>query len=261
MTYQPEEEIQEWADTPDVEGPDLDEPDLETTSESADDSPEPEEAPSTVTIGGQEYAFSDLEEIVAASTPEFRQKAQIADALEAALAKDPEAAIKLLAQTYGVTLGGQETMDTSTWEEEPTPNEVLLRKQLDQVSGTLAEIRQHLADQHEQVRVSSAVQNAVESIEQEYGVAATPKQIQQAMQQTGIKDPEAAWLKVNAKTVVKAQAQNAAQSAGRPKPVLPSDGGKTFDPEKVSPTEFVAKMRRGEIPTGALGEKLKAASK
>lgn len=96
-----------------------------------------------------------------------------------------------------------------------------------------------------------AATRAAAEIAATYGIdGVTPELVRQAMQQTGLSDPEAAFLKANARTLL-GQAQAPKPTAAATKPQAPSSTrGRVFDPgdPNLNADDIVRLMQSGYTP-------------
>lgn len=130
-------------------------------------------------------------------------------------------------------------------------NEMMLHGQMiamaQQFGGTLNEVQRFIQGQTaEKTRDTQAMQGA-QDISTKYGLTGvTPERVRDAMIQTGLNDPEAAFLKANAASLFKATKPGVAEKPDSPAP----SAGKTFDPWRNDYTadEINDLLRKGFSP-------------
>ena len=107
-----------------------------------------------------------------------------------------------------------------------------LKAQLSEVSPLLGQLKQMVEQQAQEKTISLAAQQAANALNMELGVTGiTPESVAAAMKETGLQDAEAAWLKVNRKSLLTAGVKQGVQQAVVNKPNAPGKSGtRTFDP-------------------------------
>lgn len=92
--------------------------------------------------------------------------------------------------------------------------------------------------------------NAADKMSAEFGFAIPPADVLKAMQETGISDPEAAWLKLNRGRLASEAATKAAASAGNKPRGAPNGEGREFDPSGLDADEIMRRLNMGMTPKG-----------
>ncbi len=119
-----------------------------------------------------------------------------------------------------------------------------LEGQFAEVKKVLPEVESHVRGTKEERMLADAAQ----SIKAEYGRDVAPTEIAAAVKSTGVSDGVAAWLKVNAKSLAAASANEAVKNRQSKAPETPSGEGNTFDSSGMTADEIFAMARRGLIP-------------
>lgn len=125
-----------------------------------------------------------------------------------------------------------------------------------QLNSALTKFEQFVEEQ----KSTAQHQTVAKQLTSEFGLQVTVQDIQRAMLDTKVQDPYAAWLKANAKNVMRSgnsassrQQQPTAAAAvvrNSNKPNSPAAGhGKTFDPNKYGPDKVFEMLMKGYEPT------------
>lgn len=114
--------------------------------------------------------------------------------------------------------------------------------QLDAMGKVIPEVQAHVQGTREE----RAIASATASLKSTLGLDVPAAELQASMKATGIQDPEAAWLKQNARRVLEAGAS--AKTANRQaKPVdSPNARAKTFDPKGMTADEIFHRQVQGQ---------------
>ena len=127
--------------------------------------------------------------------------------------------------------------------------ELVLHRQQAALAGALGQVQGFFQQQQQSVQRDQAAAQAAQSL-QGYGFAsASPEAVKAAMLQTGLNDPEAAYLKANLQNI--ASVASAPKQAAATKPQSPkSSTGRTFDPndESLNADDINWLLRRGYVP-------------
>lgn len=223
----------------------------------------------TFTFNDREYTQSELAELVnkgedyTRKTQDLaRQKQEVeplAQIMQAWNHPDPTTRDKarrevalFLAQEAGVSIPQQNSMSNQqgtqpeNWDEMTVGERALyqrnlaLEQRLSQVTDQLGQLHQGYQQTAQQQQQEYLIGSAVKSLA-DSGYQATPEQVRAAVMQTGIHDPEAAFLKANKATL-------AAARVSREKPDAAGSGPKTFDPTNMEASEIIRRMTQGETP-------------
>lgn len=226
-----------------------------------------EEAPPGIEIDGQQYTLDEIRSGMMRHQDYTRKTTELAEKrkqfepmfeLFEHWQNNPAARpliVEALQKEAGITgqVAGQASQAPSTpgllgqynpalsdpeWEQRgyASMTEMLIHQQVLESNRTtleaIGQMRQHLGNEVQAKERDLAATNAAKSIMQEYGVTGvTGEAVKDAMIQTGINDPEAAFFKVHGKRLIEA-AKGQAPRAETPKPSSPSPEGanRFFDP-------------------------------
>lgn len=227
--------------------------------------------PAKISLGGEEYDPDTLAELVSKGkdytqkTQTLAEQRREVEALQSRIQQDPVGVVmaainaapaserKALAAEFAKMQGlsvidaqtGQpmtantrpEDMRPPEWDD-MVPNEQKLwlanqelRGQLQAFGTAFNEVKGYIDEQRQERQFSTQVQLAQAAIKAETGQDIPGEAFELAVKETGIKDPESAWLKKHWKDLAKGAYQAGTQSAPGVKPDTPSSSGdKTYDP-------------------------------
>lgn len=244
--------------------------------EQLDDEPEPDETPQpeVVKIGDRELPLEEAMELLSKGEDYTKKTMALADerkALEsdatayrsiAAALNDPAQRDHVLAEInrqYGyspsqsaVPANQQPTVGLPDDWDDWVPNEQKLWKELQaaqqrerQRDEVLAQIRDHLQGVTQKDRMSLAARETASALTTKYGRTITAEEVQEAILETKVDNPEAAWLFKNRDNLAVPKGESAVKVA---KPNTPQTRGRTFDPGDMDVDEIIRRRQRGEIP-------------
>lgn len=244
--------------------------------EQLDDEPEPETPqPEVVKIGDRELPIEEAMELLSKGEDYTKKTMALADerkTLEAdAVAyrsltqawNDPNQRMQILAELQrqaglepsqsAVPTNQQPTVGLPDDWDDWVPNEQKLWKELQaaqqrerQRDEVLAQIRDHLQGVTQKDRMSLAARETASALTTKYGRTITAEEVQEAILETKVENPEAAWLFKNRDNLAAPKSGVAPTTV---KPNTPSTRGRTFDPKDMDVDEIIRRRQRGEVPS------------
>lgn len=244
--------------------------------EQLDEEPEPDATPQpeVVKIGDRELPIEEAMELLSKGEDYTKKTMALADerkTLEADATayrsltqawNDPNQRMQLLAELQrqaGITpsqsavpANQQPTVGLPSDWDDWVPNEQklwmekeALRQEVSQVKDVLSQVRDHLQGVTQKDRMSLAARETASALTTKYGRTITAEEVQEAILETKVDNPEAAWLFKNRDNLAVPKGEAAAKVA---KPNTPPTRGRTFDPGDMSVDEIIYRKQRGEIP-------------
>lgn len=99
-----------------------------------------------------------------------------------------------------------------------------LNQQLQAISPLLQQTQKFFAEQAERDQIAAESMKATQSLKERLGVVVSSEELREAVLMTGIKDPEAAWLKQNAPRIAQTMKVEGAKQAAKAPPPTPDFG-------------------------------------
>lgn len=246
MTHEPEADELDLANRFGAEDTDADD-DTPGSDDSGADEP-------TYDVGGTSYTASELTELIGKGQDYTRKTQDLAEqrrelASDLALAEniknwaesDPRALLE-----YVQTLTGQQSISEDVEEfEYLSDGERILHQQNQALERKLAAMEQQMAN----LAAGMTAGSVVDQIKSKYGLEVTSRDVQRAMQETGLRDPIKAFAAHRTDDIV-AAAQKAAIAKVKTKPFTPTSDANTFNPDDPNLTadEIFRLMSNGAVP-------------